>query len=85
MSQKDAMRAEEILEARTKQILESLYETYGNIPAEVLFLAIARWFGTFIFNCTSNAGSRREIVKKFAAQIDEVISLHEKGTTPWIR
>jgi len=82
MSQKDLLQKEAILQARTKQVLESLAETYGLVTIEVMFLAVSRWFGTFIYNSTNNPAGRREMLQNFVKQIEGVITGFEKGN-PW--
>ena len=75
----EAARAEKVLEARTAQVIETLCEVFGNISIEVMFLSIARWFGMVIFNCCPNPVDRREVLKKFTDQIDDILTKHEKG------
>lgn len=82
MSDQEEVRRQAILEARVKQIIETFCETYGQITIEVMFLAVARWFGMVIFNCCGDPSSRREAVKKFTGQIEDVITKYEKGKMP---
>jgi len=75
----EAAWAEKVLEARVAQVLETLFEIFGQVSIEVMFLSIARWFGTVIFNCCATPADRREAATKFATQIEDVIIKHEKG------
>lgn len=82
LNDKNEARRKAILEARSKQVLETFCETYGQITIEVMFLAVARWFGMVIFNCCGDSAGRRDAAKKFADKIEEVITNYEKGKTP---
>lgn len=78
----EAARAEKILEARIAQVIETLCEIFGPVSIEVMFLAIARWFGMVIFNCCPTPDARREARNKFASQIEDAITKFEKGVQP---
>ena len=75
----EAARAEKVLEARTAQVLETFCEIFGPVSIEVMFLAIARWFGMVIFNTCPTPADRRNVATKFAAQIEDVLVKYEKG------
>ena len=75
----EAARTDKILEARTTQVIETLCEVFNTVTIEVMFLAIARWFGMVIFNCCQTPVDRREVLRKFTNQIEEILTKHEKG------
>ena len=79
MKPEDA-RAEAILEARINQVLETLWEIFGQVSIAVMFGAIARWFGMVMFNTCPTPADRRQAVKNFAEQIEATITKLEKGT-----
>lgn len=76
----EAARAEKVLDARTQQVIETLCEIFGSVSIEVMFLSIARWFGMVIFNCCPTPADRRETMKKFYEQIEDVVAKYEKGS-----
>ncbi len=75
----EAARAEKILDAKAVQCVETMCEIFGKVTCEVMFLAIARWFGMVIFNLSPTPADRREATKKFADQIEAVIVKYERG------
>lgn len=76
----EAARAEKVREARTTQVIETLCEVFGNVSIEVMFLAISRWFGQVIFNGCQTPVDRREVLKRFVDQIEDIITKQEKDT-----
>ncbi len=76
----EAARADKIREARIAQVIETLCEIFGPVSIDVMFTAIARWFGMVIFNCCPTPSDRREAAETFAARIEEVITNNEKGS-----
>lgn len=75
----EAGRAAKILDARVAQCIETLCEVFGTVTCEVMFTAVARWFGMVIFNLYPTPEERRETAKKFADQIEAVVTKHERG------
>ena len=76
----EAARAEAILEARITQVLETLWEIFGQVSIAVMFGAIARWFGMVMFNTCPTPADRRQAAQNFAEQIEATITKLEKGT-----
>lgn len=75
----EAARAAKILDAKATQCVETMCEIFGTVTCEVMFLAVARWFGMVIFNLSPTPVARREAAKQFADQIEAVITNYEKG------
>ncbi len=73
---------EKILDASAKQCVETMCEIFGTVTCEVMFLAVARWFGMVIFNLVPTPAERREHAKRFADQIEDVLVKYEKGVQP---
>ena len=78
----EAGRAAKILDARAAQCIETLCEVFGTVTCEVMFTAVARWFGMVIFNLCPTPANRREAAKKFTDQIEAEIVKHERGVKP---
>lgn len=75
----EAGRAAKILDARAAQCIETLCEVFGTVTCEVMFTAVARWFGMVICNLCPTPKDRREAAKNFTDQIEAAITKHEKG------
>ncbi len=74
----EAARAAKILDARSTQCIETLCEVFGTVTCEVMFTAVARWFGMVICNLCPTPMDRREASKKFADQIEAEITKYER-------
>lgn len=74
----EAGRAAKILDARAAQCIETLCEVFGTVTCEVMFTAVARWFGMVIFNLCPTPADRREASKKFTDMIEAEIVKHER-------
>ncbi len=74
----EAARMEKIREARIVQVVETLCDVFGTVTIDVMFRAIARWFGMVIYNSCQAPADRREVLKEFMDRIEERLAKHEK-------
>ncbi len=75
----EGARKEKILDESANQCVETMCEIFGKVTCEVMFLAVARWFGMVLFNLCPTPADRREASKRFADQIEDVITKYERG------